>query len=173
MGCVPLNIITLDAETYFDNEFTLKKLTTEGYIRDPRFEVHGWGVRHSTGQLEWMTHAEFLMRSKEVDWSKVAVLCHHSAFDGLILSHHYGIKPVFWLDTLSMARLLVGNHISLGLGSLTKHYGLTEKNVPYDDFKGKHWCELEPDVQRSLADGCLHDVELTWQIFGKLMRGEV
>ncbi len=168
-----MNIITLDFETYFDDEYTLKKMTTEAYIRDPRFEVHGVGVRWGNGKPEWIEQNELGDQGLKIALERSAVLCHHAQFDGLILSHHYGIKPAFWLDTLSMARLLIGNHMSVSLGSLAKHYGLAEKNVPYDDFKGKHWNELDPTVQRSLADGCLHDVELTWQIFGKLMRGEV
>ena len=36
-----MNIVTLDFETYFSDEYTLSKMTTESYIRDPRFEVHG------------------------------------------------------------------------------------------------------------------------------------
>jgi hypothetical protein len=165
-----VKIITLDAETYFDAEYTLKKLTTEAYIRDSRFEVHGWGVRHSAGQLEWMTHAQFAARKCEVEWGEAAILCHHAQFDGLILSHHYGIKPALWLDTLSMARLMLGNHVSVSLASLAKHYGLSEKNVPYDQFVGRHWQDLDPYTQKLVADGCLRDVELTWRIFCKLMR---
>ena len=38
-----MNILALDFETYFDSDYTLKKLTTEAYIRDPRFEQAGLG----------------------------------------------------------------------------------------------------------------------------------
>ena len=37
--------ITLDFETYYDKEYTLKKMTAEQYVRDPRFEAHGCAVR--------------------------------------------------------------------------------------------------------------------------------
>ena len=40
-----MNIVTLDLETYFDDDYTLKKLTTEAYVRDPRFEALGCGFR--------------------------------------------------------------------------------------------------------------------------------
>lgn len=39
-----MDLITLDFETYYDKEFSLRKVTTENYIRDPRFEVIGVGV---------------------------------------------------------------------------------------------------------------------------------
>src|ERR1700726_1256647 len=37
-----MNIIVLDAETFYSDDFTLSKLTTEDYVRSERFEVHGW-----------------------------------------------------------------------------------------------------------------------------------
>lgn len=111
----------------------------------------------------------------QIDWEKTACLCHHAQFDGLILSHHYGIKPKFWFDSLSTARLLLGNHLSVGLDSLAKHYGLAAKTVPYNLFRGKHWEELPDDIRQQVGDGAIHDVELTWQLFqilGKQMPKE-
>ena len=70
-----------------------------------------------------------------------------------------------WFDTLSMARLLLGNHLSVSLDNLARHWGLAAKSVPYNLFKNKHWDELQPSVQQQVADGCIHDVNLTWEIF--------
>ena len=42
-----------------------------------------------------------------------------------------------WLDTLSMARLLLGNHLSASLESLAKHFGLGAKNIPLRPFQGQ------------------------------------
>ena len=36
-----MNLITLDFETYYDKDYSLKKVTTEEYIRSPDFEVIG------------------------------------------------------------------------------------------------------------------------------------
>lgn len=164
-----MNIVTLDFETYWDADYTLSKMTTEAYVRDPRFEVHGCAVRMPDGEIVWSDRDgdEFEIFNV-IDWSTTACLCHHAHFDGLILSHHYGIKPAFWLDTLSMARLLIGNHLSASLESLAKHFGLGAKNVPYDLFKGKHWGEIAPEAQRQIAEGCCNDVQLTWDLFCKL-----
>lgn len=167
-----MNIYCMDAETFYSNEFTLSALTTEEYVRDPRFEVHGWAIRTPDGNTFWLTHEQFVAWAATIDWSQTAVLCHHAQFDGLILGHHYGIKPKMFLDTLSMARLLIGNHLSVSLKSLAEHFGLDPKNVPYDLFKGKHWEELTPEVQKLVATGACHDVELTYIIFEKLMAGD-
>lgn len=41
-----MNLITLDWETSWDRkEYTLSKMTTEAYIRDPRFRAHGCGIK--------------------------------------------------------------------------------------------------------------------------------
>lgn len=160
-----MNIITLDFETYFDDEYSLKKMTTEAYVRDPRFEVLGVAVRTSNGLTQWWGGLP------PIDWDNTAVLCHHAQFDGLILSHHYGVKPRAWLDTLSMARLRLGNHLSVSLASLAAHFDLAAKNVPYDLFKGRHWSELPDHTRRLVADGACHDVDLTWDIFGRLAQG--
>lgn len=165
-----MNIVTLDFETYFDQDYSLSKMTTEEYIRDPRFEVLGMGVRFVNGDKKWFSDPdEFLHHFREEPNSN-AFLCHHAQFDGLILSHHFGVRPAAWLDTLSMARLVVGNHLSVSLASLADHFDLKAKNVPYNLFKGKHWHEIDEATQRQVADGCLHDVDLTWQIFNLLAR---
>lgn len=169
-----MNILTLDFETYFDDDYTLKKLTTEHYIRDARFEALGVGVQFNGGQRGWIEQhriQDWLNDFFYVQYPDCAVLMHHAHFDGLILSHHYGIKPKFILDTLSMARLMLGNHLSVGLESLARHYGLSSKTVPYDRMRGRHWADMDADLRATLASGCLHDVALTWDIFQRLAQG--
>jgi hypothetical protein len=164
-----MNIITLDFETFFSDDYTLSKMTTEAYIRDPRFEAHGVGMRWRDGKAIWFPRGGGPKWRTGVDWSKVTILCHHAAFDGLILSHHFGITPARWLDTYSMARMLFGPEQSKSLGALAERYGLAAKSVPYDMMRGRHWSELSAAEQRTVADGCLHDCELAWTIFEKML----
>ena len=44
-----VRLATLDWETYYDDEYTLSKMTPEAYIRDPRFEIIGVGVKVGDG----------------------------------------------------------------------------------------------------------------------------
>ena len=41
------HVIALDFETFFGADYTLSKLTTEAYVRDPRFEPHGAAIKWS------------------------------------------------------------------------------------------------------------------------------
>ena len=36
-----MDIVTIDFETYYDRQYSLSKMTTEAYVRDPRFAEHG------------------------------------------------------------------------------------------------------------------------------------
>ena len=168
-----MQIITLDFETYYDDTYTLKKLTTEAYVRDPRFEVLCCALRTPSGNLLTVPGPELDKATLQglTDWKDTAVLCHHAQFDGLIMSHHFGITPGAWLDTLSMARLVIGNHLPVGLEALAKHFNLGGKTVPYKAFRGLHWDELSPLIQRELRYGCAQDVSLTWEIFTRLWPG--
>lgn len=159
-----MEIVTLDFETYFDKDYSLKKLTTEGYVRDPRFEVLFIGARSPDG-------GNYILRGENIpsEISTKAVLCHHAHFDGLILSHHYGVSPAFWFDTLSMARCAFPHDKSHSLESLAHKFGLAPKTVPYDKFIGKRSGEITFELYRELAEGCLWDTELTYNIFQKLL----
>ena len=166
-----MNIIALDFETYFDNEYTLSKLTTEEYVRDPRFETHGVGIRDANGDAAWYGGDE--VADLFIDWPNTIVLCHHAQFDGFILSERYGIKPGGWLDTFSMARYVLGTHSRLSLDALTKRFGIQGKTIDYSHgsgFKGLHWHEMSKAQQDNLSNGCLDDLEATWQLFNILAK---
>ena len=164
-----MQIVTLDFETFYSKEFTLSKLTTESYVRDERFEPHGCAVRGPDGTTGWINALDLRKFFARVDWSQMAILCHHAHFDGLILSHYYRVQPRAWLDTLSMSRLVHSSHTRHGLDILAKRYGLPAKSVPYNAFKGKHWDELSGVTQQMLAQGGEHDVALTYELFTRML----
>jgi len=166
-----MNILTLDFETYYDDLFTLKKMTTEAYVRDARFSALMLAYRLPNGEKGWVPQENIPAFLSQFDWATTAVLCHHAQFDGLVLSHHYGVKPSFWFDTIPLARAQLGNHIGASLESLAKHYGLEAKTVPYGMFKGRQWVNLDANERALLGAGAVHDCELTWDIFTKLAPG--
>jgi hypothetical protein len=167
-----LNLLVLDFETYFDEQYTLKKMTTEAYVRDVRFEALGCGFLFvypgEQPHRTWVDGPKLPSMFASIDWSSTAVLAHHAQFDGLILSRHYGIKPRFWYDTLSMARLVLGVHLPVGLDALARHFNLQGKQVPYSEFCGKRFSDLSRDLLGRLGAGCLHDCALTLDIFQRL-----
>lgn len=168
----PSTIVTLDFETYYSTDFTLKKLGTEPYIRDPRFEVIGVGVKLSAQPSVWMEERDFRAWAADFPWARVAVLAQHAHFEGLILSHHYGIRPGFWLDMLSMSRALHGPGGPSGkgndLGSLAIHYGVGVKGDELAAAKGKRRRDFSPAEWLALGAYCNNDTELAWGIFKQM-----
>ena len=167
-----MHFVTLDFETFFDtkNGYTLKKMTTEEYVRDSRFRAHGLAIKAPTligPKTKWVQAAHLPELFATLPWDDILLLCHHAQFDGLILAQHYGVKPKQWACSLSMARLLLGNHIRVGLDSLASHFGLAPKTVPYREFDGLQWEQMPLGLRERLADGAIHDVDLTAQIFGE------
>lgn len=158
-----MHLLTLDFETYFADDYTLSKMTTESYVRDSRFKAHMLGVKYEEAAGVYDNIALGL----HALINKNSALAHHAHFDGLILNHHYGLKPAFWFDTLCMARLLFPHAKSHSLGNLAKMLDLPEKTVPYESFKNIR--DLPPDLYKRVAAGCANDVELTHAIFQKML----
>jgi DNA polymerase I-like protein with 3'-5' exonuclease and polymerase domains len=160
-------IITVDFETYYDKEFSLSKLTTEEYVRDDKFEVIGVGVKVDEAETSWFSGTkeqtqEFL---NQYDWANAFVLAHNTAFDGAILSWHFGITPKVWLDTLCMARAVNGVDVSASLANLAKRYELGEKGDEVINALGKRRADFsEGDLDRYGAY-CCNDVDLTHRLF--------
>jgi DNA polymerase I-like protein with 3'-5' exonuclease and polymerase domains len=167
-----VNFVTLDFETYYAQDFSLSKITTEEYIRDRRFEVIGLGLKHGPNPTEW-AQGEDQVREliASVDWGSSAVLAHNMMFDGAILSWRYNAKPKFLLDTLCMARAAHGVEHSVSLKALTERYGLGAKGTEVLQAKGKRIDDFTPEEIKAYAGYCINDVELTYALFNKMSVG--
>ena len=161
-------LVTLDFETAFDASYSLKKLTTEEYIRDARFKVHGVGVKLDDHPSAYWPQDRVVRVLQAIPWHKVFILCHNTRFDGAILSWRYGIRPYFLLDTLSIARA-VFPHESGSLANLSKLCGLGEKGDELVNTMGIR--DLTDQQQVALGDYCINDVELTYKLFQHMKAG--
>jgi len=140
-------------------------------VRHEWFEAHGAAIKWSKNTpARWYDERQLREVLKSEDWSDVFLLSHHANFDHLILSHHYSVAPRMSGCTLSMARLLLGNHISVSLDSVRQQFGLPVKRTPYHLFKGKHWRELSDEIRQQVADGACDEVESIWTLFGILSK---
>lgn len=152
-----MQIVVLDFETYYDpRDYTLSKMTTEEYVRDPRFEALCVSVV-SGGKGVAIPQEHLVPFFSSYDWSDKAVVCHHAQFDGLILSEHFGVKPKFWFDTISMARTVYGPHQRVSLAKLLEKHGMAPKTINYNEFAGKRWHQMGNVTRKMLLDGAVHD----------------
>jgi DNA polymerase len=114
-------VLFLDYETYWDTEYTLSKLPTSLYIRDPRFRAHGCAVALDDQPSEWVTHADLPAFWQTVAPMVDAVCAFNGGFDHAITAHYFTGKRFFLLDPMLMAQqLLAFKHpdLSMSLDSL-------------------------------------------------------
>ena len=164
-----MNLVTLDFETYYAQNFSLSKITTEQYIRDRRFEVIGLGLKRGPNPTEWAQGADDVTELlASVDWNDTHVLGHNMMFDGAILSWRYNIKPKFLLDTLCMARALHGTEQSVSLKNVSERYGVGEKGTEVIMAKDKRLADFTEEELTAYAGYCKKDVDLTYAIFQKM-----
>lgn len=100
-------IAHLDFESYYARDFSLTKMSTIEYVRDPRFYVFGCAVAMNEDPSVYLTHEEFVTWAEDIDWSITAVSAFNTSFDGAVLTQHYNIYPSYYIDPQSAARALL------------------------------------------------------------------
>ena len=167
-----MNIITLDFETYYSKTYGLTNHTMEEYIRSEQFEVIGVSTKVEDGEITWFT-GDFRAIKKylnTLDWSNHLLLAQNCAFDAAILKWKFGIEPVGYLDTMSMAHALHGLSESSSLANLAKLYNQEDKGTAVLAALGKHRVDFTPEELADYGDYCKHDTELTYNIFHLMMK---
>lgn len=171
-----MDLITLDFETFYDKDFSLRKVTTEAYVRDPRFEVIGVGVKLNDGNTEWASGTRKQVRrylAHNFDWGESMLLCHNTMFDGAILSWHFDLRPRVYADTLCIARAIHGTEAGGSLAALSERYGIGVKGTEVLNALGKRRLDFTHEELRAYGDYCINDVELTHQLFNLMVSGVV
>ena len=167
-----MNIITLDFETYYSRDFSLTKSTTEEYVRSDLFQTIGVSVKENDGEAKWFsgTHEEILDFLSHYDWSNSFALAHNAMFDSAILSWRFGIQPMAWLDTLSMARATDGLEAGNSLAKLAVRYNLGRKGTEVVEALGKRREDFSKHDLSAYGGYCNNDVELTYALFHVLVQ---
>ena len=161
-----MDLITLDFETYYDVQVSLKKMTTMEYVRDPLFKVWGVGIKINDGETEWYGEDETEDAINEIDWDNVQLLCHNTPFDGYILTHYYKVKPAYYLDTAAMTRgLFPGQSASLASSAERCFPDDLSMRKGEELVMAKGIYDLPPDVEEAIAGYCIQDVDLTYAIY--------
>jgi len=166
-----MKLIALDFETYYSQQFSLSKMTTEEYIRSPEFEVIGVAVQVNDDEPQWCTGEKHEIKAflDTFDWADSMMLAHNTVFDAAILNWHFHIKPKAIADTLSMARAVHGTEVGGSLKALTEHYELGAKGTEVLDALGKRRLDFAADDLERYGRYCKNDVELTYKLFYKLL----
>ena len=168
---MPQRIITLDAETYYDDKYSLSKMVTASYILDPRFEMILLAVKEGDAPPYMVDGPDVPEFFKSVNPAETTCITFNSLFDNCIFSWRYGWVPSMMLDVMGMARALKGHLLSsVSLRAVSEYLGTGAKGHEIENVKGMHRHDILASGRwRNYCEYALQDVELTQANFWKLI----
>ena len=128
-----------DLETYYDDEYSLRKLTPPEYILDARYE--GIMLAAAEGQ-----NPSFLVDGPDIgaflqtlDRNKVTTVCFNALFDNSVLAWRYGFIPARMLCSMRMAVATKGHLLQRhSLAAVGTSLGVGVKGTEIENVKGLH-----------------------------------
>lgn len=165
--------VTIDIETYYDSEYSLKKMTMTEYIRHPKFKLQSLAIKVEDQETQYydtenIPQAIDFISNLPRPWTFVG---QNTAFDAAALNWHYGVRPDMYADTMSMSRAYwPGESASLdALGkrlfpndpSLHKIHGTLESFLGVET--------LTPEQHERMAIYNKRDVDLTYRVYKTLL----
>ena len=81
-----MRVCVLDIESFYDQQYSLSKISTEQYVRSPLFEIIGLAYKFDDGPVVWVPQPEVEAWLKAQDWSDTMIVAQNCLFDSSILS---------------------------------------------------------------------------------------
>jgi hypothetical protein len=163
--------LTLDFETFYSTDYSLRKMSPAEYILDPRFETLGVAVKRNSERSFWVDGPD-VQRFFDEQPEDVMAISHNALFDMCICAWRYGWIPKLMVDTLGLSRSVLQAKLkSLALNSVAQHLGLGAKTGALANVKGMRLDQIKqhPQLWRDLIDYGLNDNDLCKGIFDELV----
>jgi DNA polymerase len=183
-------LLFLDFETYYDREYSLRKMPTPNYILDPRFELQMCAAKimdltpvdMATAALNarfnpYPTDEHFIVDGpdfgkfiSQFDPAVTTTVTFNALFDNSILAWRYGFVPHTMIDAMGMARALLGHELtSFSLKSISDFLHLGAKGTALTNMMGKRRNEIMAEgLWPSFCQYAVQDNYLCEQIFLQL-----
>jgi DNA polymerase len=140
-------------------------MTCEDYVRDERFKWHMVGVKIDHQPTVVLRPKQLVEVLPKMHWGRLGLLCQNTEFDAFILAHHLGIRPAFYLDTLSMMRAFAPHQRS-SLANIAKYLKLSKDKggaSGYSVVNTRGVRDLDEYQFNACASYCADDCDLTWE----------
>lgn len=170
--------IVVDFETYYDKDYSLKKLTVERYVRGDEFECIGVAIKVGEADTRFYkgTHGVEILRQLMLCKPKSPFVMHNSTFDAAILAFRYDLHPNFIVDTMVLAKLTALDRVAGGanlaaLGEFLRGKGLIPagKGTTVQDMLGVHACDMSDEQWQAYGEYCYTDVDITYAAYKLMM----
>lgn len=170
-----MRTVILDYETFYDRDYSLRKMTPVEYILDPRFETimcavkEGWPSNQPT---YFVDGADFDRWVKDARLDEALVVSHNALFDMCVLAWRSGVVPKMMVDTLGVSRAVLGHRLrNLSLSSVARHLELGVKGDTIHNVIGMRRDAIKAaGLWQSYTHYSMNDAELCAGIYDKLVR---
>jgi hypothetical protein len=166
-----MSVIFWDAETYYDKEYSLRKMTPAQYILDDRFELICAAAQVDNGPIEDIDGPDFAKWLAQFDPAQTTMVAYNSLFDQCIAAWRYRFVPARMIDMLGVSRALLAYKLRrLSLESVAKHLELGDKGDTIQTVLGMRRVDIQnAGLWLNFLEYNRHDVRLLRGIFDKLM----
>ena len=166
-------ILTIDFETYYAKDYSLTKMSTVDYVRDPRAETIMCAFKEGDGPTTLEVGREAVAkRFATYDMSKTILVAHNMRFDGMWAAHHFGVNPALYCCTMNMAQALVKARTGrVSLDAVSKYLGLPDKGTAVHNAIGKTLADIRAcgELPGYMAY-CQRDTDNCYAIFKEFLK---
>ncbi len=175
----PTKVLLIDFETFYDQDYSLGKMSTIEYITDPRFDFTGCGfaVLNDSEDGDILPHfypgdvvergMKELQESFGDNLERCTVVAKNCKFDITILAIKFSIIPPYVIDIDDLLRHYDAR-MSHKMKDVTKMFSLKNKGETAQ-FKGLHYEEMSDAQREALADYGKTDVQIEVDLFRSLL----
>lgn len=158
-----LELVALDFETRWGTGYTLRQLSTTEYVRDARFEVHGFSVARQSENFapHFIRQSQAREYLRALPWDNITLAAHNMNFDGLVLAEHYGLRPARYFCTQAAARYHHKSECRHSLEDLARFHNLAGKiRGGLENTKDKTTAQLSETDWVMLEDYAVRDLKI-------------
>lgn len=164
-------LVFIDFETYYDSDYSLRKMLTAEYILDDRFQIHGMGVSLNGGKVEYIEGPDILHLRAALSKYPIEdsiVVAHNAMFDGAILEWRLKLKPKAYFCTMMAARPIYATTVrNMSLAALTGDFSnaAPKDTLALKSVMGTRFEDMSPMQRTTLSAYGANDVQLLLALY--------
>jgi len=167
----------MDFESFYTQQYSLKKISPAEYILNPLFEAICLGVANLSDEpflIDGPSIPYFIERLKiyrKHTGRPIVAVSHNAQFDMAVMAWRFDFIPDVIIDTIAMSRTVLGPRLQRhSLEHVARYFGLAPKGTMVKDTKGMTRADIIANgMWDRFAEYCLHDTFLCREIYKKLL----